>query len=100
MRLASWNWFWYVLIGFVMGGGLVYLQVKLKEMNLKFVWYEWVLTVVGILLFIFLGQTFIASFNEFEPRAAWMSLIFMGFPIVIVGVIVYRSVQKRTTQKA
>jgi len=99
MRLASWNWFWYVLIGFVMGGGLVYLQVKLKEMDLKLIWYEWTLTIVGVLLFMFLGQTFVASFGEFEPRAAWMSLLFMGLPIVLIGAVVYRSVQKRTRQK-
>jgi hypothetical protein len=22
MRLVSWNWFWYVLVGFLMGGGM------------------------------------------------------------------------------
>jgi len=95
MRLVSWNWFWFVLIGFVMGGGFVYLRGKLKEMDLKFVWYEWGLTIVGFLLFMFMGQTFVASFAEFQPRAAWMSLVFIGLPVVLIGAVVYRSVQKR-----
>ena len=38
MRLASWTWFWYVLIGFLMGGGAVYLWHFLKEKSNKLVW--------------------------------------------------------------
>lgn len=92
---VSWNWFWYVLLGFITGGGVVYLWVLLKEKTIKLKWYEWVLSVLGFLLFLFLGQTFIASFGEGEPRAAWMSLLFLGLPIVLIAVGTFRSVQSR-----
>ena len=98
MRLVSWTWFWYVLIGFLMGGGAVYLWTLAKEKALKFVWYEWVLMVLAFLFFMFMGQTFIASFGEGEPRAAWMTLVFMGIPIIIIAVVTTRSVQSRLTR--
>jgi hypothetical protein len=84
--VVSWNWFWYVLLGFILGGGVVYLGSLLKEKSIKLKWYEWVLVILGLLFFLFLGQTFIASFGEGEPRAAWMSLIFLGLPIVLIAV--------------
>ena len=40
MRLASWEWFWYVVIGFLMGSGLVYFVTELNAMDIKLVWYE------------------------------------------------------------
>jgi hypothetical protein len=93
--VVSWNWFWYVLLGFILGGGVVYLGSLLKEKSIKLKWYEWVLVILGLLFFLFLGQTFIASFGEGEPRAAWMSLIFLGLPIVLIAVGTLRLVRSR-----
>jgi len=92
---VSWNWFWYVLVGFFLGGGAVYLGVILNEKAIKLKWYEWVLIVLGFLLFLFMGQTFIASLAEGEPQAAWLSLLFLGLPIVLIAVGVLRLVQMR-----
>jgi hypothetical protein len=93
---VSWNWFWYMLVGFILGGGVVYLGTLLKEKTIKLKWYEWILVVIGFLLFVFLGQTFIASFIEGELRAAWMSLLFFGLPIILIGVGTFRLVQVRS----
>ena len=41
MRYISWTWFLYVVIGFLLGGGAVYLWSYLKEKAVKLVWYEW-----------------------------------------------------------
>ena len=65
MRLASWEWFWYVVIGFLLGSGLVYFVTELNAINIKLLWYEWILCTLFIFIFIFMGQTFIASFKEF-----------------------------------
>jgi hypothetical protein len=69
--------------------------MTLKEKAIKLVWYEWVLSVLSLLIVIIMGQTFIASFGEGEPRAAWMSLVFMGIPTIVLAVIAVRSVQSR-----
>lgn len=95
MRYVSWEWFWYVVIGFLLGGVSVFAVTTLYAMGIPPLWYEWILGVLFILLFVFMGQTFIASLKEFEPRAAWMTLIFMGIPEIIIGVVLVVSVCSR-----
>ncbi|PKQ64498.1 hypothetical protein BZG02_06740 [Labilibaculum filiforme] len=95
MKLITWNWFWYVLVGFLMGGGAVMIWHILKNMKLKMVWFEWILLILCFFTFMLMSQTFIASFQEYEPRAAWLSLVFMGIPILLMAVVVYRSINKR-----
>lgn len=95
MRYISWTWFWYVLVGFILGGGLVYLWSYLREKAIKLVWYEILLIALSAITFIFMWQTFIASFGEGEPQAAWLSLLFMGFPIVVMCVVAFRTVTTR-----
>lgn len=95
MRYISWTWIWYVLIGFILGGGLVYLWTFLKEKAINLKWYEWVLFILSGLAFIFLGQTFIGSYGEGEAQAAWMSVVFFGIPIIIMMVGAFRSLSQR-----
>lgn len=95
MGLVSWSWFWYVLVGFIMGGGAVMIWNTLKNASLKLVWYEWILMILSFITFMIMSQTFIASFAEYEPRAAWLSLIFMGLPILLMAVVLFRSLNKR-----
>ena len=96
MRLVSWEWFWYVVTGFVMGGGSVFIVTKLNAMDIKLLWYEWILGALFMSIFMFMGQTFIASFKEFVPRAAWMTLVFMGVPNILIGVVLAGSVLSRS----
>lgn len=98
MRLVSWIWFWYVLVGFIMGGGAVLIWNVLRSVKMNLVWYEWILLILSYAIFLFMAQTFIASFQEFEPKAAWFSLIFMGFPVLLLGVVLFRSIKKRYTR--
>lgn len=99
MGLVSWIWFWYVLVGFIMGGGAVIIRNLLRSAQLKLVWYEWILMIISYALFLFMAQTFIASFQEFEPKAAWFSVIFIGIPILLIAVVLFRSLKKRYTKK-
>jgi len=95
MRIISWSWFLYVLVGILMGGGAVMIWHVLKNASLKLLWYEWILLILSFIAFLFMSQTFIASFYEHEPRAAWLTLIFMGIPIQVMGVLVLRSILTR-----
>jgi hypothetical protein len=95
MRLVSWIWFLYIIVGFLMGGGAVIIWNILKNYSLKLVWYEWILLILSFITFMFMSQTFIASFQEYEPKAAWLSVAFMGIPVLIMGVGLYRSLNKR-----
>ena len=95
MRLVSWIWFLYVIVGFIMGGGAVIIRNLLRSAQLKLVWYEWILMIISYSLFLFMSQTFIASFQEFEPKAAWFSVIFIGIPILLMATVIVRSLKKR-----
>lgn len=98
MKLISWIWFWYVLVGFLMGGGAVMIWHSLKNFKLRPVWFEWILLILCFVTFMFMSQTFIASFQEYEPKAAWLTLVFMGMPILLMAVVLYRSLNKRYTK--
>ncbi len=95
MRLVSWIWFWYVVTGFAMGVSLMCLVQWAKTRSVSFKVYEWAGIILNLLIFMFLVQTFIGSYEEMVPRAAWLSVVFMGIPMVIIGVLTMRSVQKR-----
>lgn len=95
MKLVSWIWFWYVLVGFIMGGGAVLIWHYVKKASLKLKWFEWILILVSYITFMLMSQTFIASFLEYEPQAAWLSLAFMGIPVLLMAVILFRSLNKR-----
>ena len=95
MRLISWTWFLYVLIGFVLGGCAMYLWTYLKEKAVSLKWFEWILIVLSFLTVIFLGQTFIGSIDEGEIQAAWMSVLFFGIPLIIFIVVPFRTIKAR-----
>ena len=95
MKIVSWIWFWYFLIGFTSGGCLVSLWNRLKKEAIRLVWYEWILAFIAFLFFILMVQTFIASVEEGQLRAAWMSVVFTGVPQVLITVGIYRSVRSR-----
>ncbi len=95
MRTVSWMWFLYFLIGCITGGYFVSLRNRMKKKSVRFVWYEWILLFINFMLFSILVQTFIASFLEGSPQAAWMSTVFLGVPIVVLAVVTFRSVQSR-----
>jgi hypothetical protein len=86
-----------VLIGFVLGGGAMYLWTYLKEKAVTLKWFEWILIVLGFITVIFLGQTFIASVDEGEIQAAWMSVLFMGLPLIVFIVVPFRTIKSRIT---
>ena len=96
MRLVSWEWFWYVVTGFVMGSVSVWFVTRFSAMDIQLLWYEWILGGILMLTFMFMVQTFIASFKEFKPRAAWMTIVFMGIPIILIGIVLVQSVMSRS----
>ena len=77
-------WFFY---GLFVGAGVMRLLIWDLEGPTEITWIAWLLGILTILLATFTIQTFIASFQEREPRAAWMSLLLMGVPTLIMAAI-------------
>jgi hypothetical protein len=94
MNPGIWNWLWWFIFGIATGVGLTALWFSLKD-KVSFKWYEWLLVVLSTFLLGFMVQTFFASFAEQESKAAWLSLVFLGVPTIVLIVITARSVQSR-----
>ena len=77
-------WFFY---GVLVGAGAMALIIGVKGGSLFIPWYGWVIGIITFLLATLTLQTFFASFQEREPRAAWMSLFFMGVPTLILATV-------------
>jgi hypothetical protein len=99
MHSGVWNWLWWFSFGIFIGVAMTasYFSIKAKGISLK--WYEWPLAIFIVFLLGFTVQNFFGSFAEMEPRAAWLSLVFMGVPTIILCVIFARLVSRHAKLK-
>ena len=81
------------LWGLLVGGGAMRLLISVKEGSITIPWYGWAAAVIAFLLATLTLQTFFASFDEREPKAAWMSLAFLGAPTLIFATITIMTAQ-------
>ncbi len=95
MRIISWVWFLYVMTGFAMASALACVLYIAKEKAIKISMPEWAGIVTAELMFMFMIQTFIGSIQEYAMQAAWLTIVFMGIPLAMVGVATMRSMQKK-----
>jgi hypothetical protein len=77
---------WFIW-GLIVGGGAMRLLIWDLEGHMEITWVAWLIGIVTLMLATFTIQTFVASFQEREPKAAWMSLLFMGVPTLILSAI-------------
>lgn len=80
------------LYGVVVGATVMRLTIWMQAGELAAPWYFWPLGVATLVLAALALQTFVASFQEREPRAAWVSLAILGVPTLILGWIAVVSV--------
>ena len=76
------GWFLY---GLFIGAGGMRLVMWVQQEQIDVAWYAWALGVIALALGALAGQNFFASFKELEPRAAWMGLVFIGIPALILA---------------
>jgi len=84
----------WLITGLIVGGGLAVLFWFLNKNNLSLKWYEWLIGAIGILLLMLTIQNFVGSFAEWEYRAAWIFLLVVGLPALILlalaGILAFR----------
>jgi len=71
-----------------MAGVAVMVWLLAKKSNLLR-WYEWLIGISGYLLALVALQNWAASLQEVEPRAAWILLMIIGIPALILLVIAW-----------
>ena len=77
---------WFIW-GLIVGGGTMRLLICDFEGRMEITWVAWLIGIFTLILASLTIQTFIASFREREPKAAWMSLLFLGGPTLILAII-------------
>lgn len=83
---------WFIT-GFIICAIAIGLALLLRKINL--LWYEWIIGSIGLLLFIFTIQNFVASFIELAPSAALMFLLVTGLPSIILFIVVWQLASRR-----
>ncbi len=92
---------WWFLFGLVLGACVLALLRWKAAKNIRMTWYEWVMGIAALVLILLVIQHFIGSLAEEETRAAWMGVLFLGIPAVILGVLAVRLPwQRRMRSKA
>lgn len=76
--------FW-LIVGFLLGAGALYLQ---RRGDIKLAWYDWLMLVIAALFYMLAIANYSGSMEELEPRAAAFLLIAFGLPGLILTVIV------------
>ena len=92
---GTWNWLAWLVFGIFIGAIGTMAFNKIRERGILLRWYEWLMTAIGVFLLGYAFQNFFGSFLEREPRAAWLSLLFIGFPVIVIGVVLWRSINSR-----
>jgi len=84
----------WIIIGIIIGGAFAALFWFLSKNKFSLKWYEWLMSGIGLLLLLWTIQNFTASFVEWEPKAAWMFLLIVGLPglilLILPGTLAYR----------
>ncbi|MBA7584802.1 hypothetical protein ES708_26764 [subsurface metagenome] len=79
----------WLIIGLIVGVGLTFLAMQLKNKGISLTWYEWLIGIAGLGLLLYTIQNFAGSFAEFEPTAAWLLVLVLGIPAIILLAIAW-----------
>lgn len=85
----------WLIIGLVLSAAILGLVAWMRGRNMSLTWYEWLIGIMGLLLLLYTIQNFVGSFAEYETAAAWMMLLFLGLPAVILLAIAWRLIARR-----
>lgn len=85
---------WFI-IALVVGVALTALVAWIRSSNIRTTWYDWLIGLVGLALLLYTVQNFATAFTELESQAAWMFLLVLGLPALILLVVAWQLVWRR-----
>ena len=86
----------WLVIGLVLGVAVLALVLWIRNNKVAIRWYEWLIAVIGLGLLLFSIPNFTSSFAEREPAAAWMFLLVLILPAVLLMAIAFQLVWRRS----
>lgn len=78
------------------GGYKIYEFIKAKKLNLK--WFHWVIGIIWYFMGIFIIAFIGTSMLEKQPQAAAMATLIFGGTFLIITVLLYRFVYRKTSK--
>ena len=92
-------WIW-IIFGAAFSVAMVALVLWLRRNNVSVTWYEWLIGIAGVLLFVFTIQNTWGSFYEYESTAAMWMWIVTGLPSIIMMIAAGSLVWRRSRSAA
>ena len=81
---------WWFFYGLIMGAGIMSTVNWVQTGNKHVDWYVWIIGALALLLISLTIQHFFASRKEMEYKAAWMGVLMMGMPgIILAGITLW-----------
>jgi FtsH-binding integral membrane protein len=80
----------HLAVGAIFGAVLAALIQDSRQNNRGLIWWEWLLTVLGLLYTVFVIETIYGFIAEGAPQAALVNGVIVGVIAVIWGVLVNR----------
>jgi hypothetical protein len=84
-------------IGILAAAGFYFLLGHSRQYGIHPTWWQWVLTVLGVLYAAFTLAVIYGFLAEDTPQAAVVMGVVQGFPAIIWGILLWRFVFKKTT---
>jgi len=92
-------WIW-IIFGAAFSVAMVALVLWLRRNNVSVTWYEWLIGIAGVLLFVFTIQNTWGSLYELESTAAMWMWIVTGLPAIIMMIVAGSLVWRRSRSTA
>ena len=89
------NFIPFILIGAAISAGIFGISSWLHKRNIMATWYELLIGIVGLVLLLLAVQHFFGAMTELFPFAAWMGLLIIGLPAVILLTVAWQLVARR-----
>ncbi|XUX00671.1 MAG: dehalogenase [Dehalogenimonas sp.] len=88
----------FAFVGAILAVSLILLINWLRSRNISLKWYEWATGILGTVLLLTAIQHFFGAMSELFSYAAWIGLLILGLPALILLTLTWQLVNKRTKQ--
>ena len=84
----------HIMIGILIATGFWLVYINAQKNELRFSWWQWALTIIGLVYAAFVLEVIAGFLSEGVPRGALVNGMLTGIPGLIYITLVYRFVLK------
>jgi ABC-type uncharacterized transport system permease subunit len=88
----------HLIIGSLLTAFLIYLILHARKRQLQIVWWQWMLTILGLLYAGFVLEVIVSFLEEGAERAALVMGLILGFVAIVWAVLLGRFVFTRKSK--